>query len=94
MRSSLVLATASLVAALGSFASAASVPFGTATGGVDVYYNGTGPEIPANQAYLRTQVSQTNTNGGPFNWGANSGPVNVTVSPGTPSTTGGPTNSS
>jgi hypothetical protein len=33
-------------------------------------------------------------NGGPFNWGANSDPVDVTVSPGTPVTTGGPTTSS
>jgi hypothetical protein len=41
-----------------------------------------------------TKRLRVHINGGPFNWGANSDPVNVTVSPGTPATTGGPTNSS
>ena len=41
-----------------------------------------------------TKRLRVHINGGPFNWGTNSDPVNVTVSPGTPSTTGGPTNSS
>jgi hypothetical protein len=41
-----------------------------------------------------TKRLRVHINGGPFNWGANSDPVNVTVSPGTPSTTNGPTNSS
>ena len=33
-------------------------------------------------------------NGGPFNWGANSDPINLTVSPGTPTSTSGPTTTS
>ena len=41
-----------------------------------------------------TKRLRVHINGGPFNWGANSDPVNVTVSPGTPVTTGGPTSSS
>jgi hypothetical protein len=41
-----------------------------------------------------TKRLRVHINGGPFNWGANSDPVNVTVSPGPPATTGGPTNSS
>lgn len=41
------------------------IPFGTTSGGLMVYYN-PGPEIPANQAYYKAQVSYTNSNGAPF----------------------------
>jgi hypothetical protein len=41
-----------------------------------------------------TKRLRVHINGGPFNWGANSDPVNVTVSPGAPPTGGGPTTSS
>lgn len=39
---------------------------GQATGGVAIYYNATGGEIPTNQAYLKTQFSATSTNGAAF----------------------------
>jgi hypothetical protein len=41
-----------------------------------------------------TKRLRVHINGGPFNWGDTSDPVNVTVSPGSPSTTSGPTTSS
>jgi len=41
-----------------------------------------------------TKRLRVHINGGPFNWGANSDPVSVTVSPGTPSSANGPTSSS
>ena len=41
-----------------------------------------------------TKRLRVHINGGPFNWGANSDPVNVIVSPGTPPTSGGPPPSS
>ncbi|HVO26415.1 MAG TPA: NosD domain-containing protein [Candidatus Margulisiibacteriota bacterium] len=46
---------------------AATIPFGTATGGVAIYYNNNGGgEHPTNQAYARAQFSQANTNGAAF----------------------------
>ena len=41
-----------------------------------------------------TKRVRVRIDGGPFNWGTSSAAVNVTVSPGTPSTTSGPTTSS
>jgi len=49
-------------------ASGATMPFGTATGGLGVYYNLGTPEAPANQAYLRSQFSQTNLGGATYNF--------------------------
>ena len=46
-----------------------TIPLGTATGGVAIYYNNNGMgEQPSNQAYLRAQFSQMNTNGAEFNF--------------------------
>ena len=51
------------------FARAASVPLGTASGGVGVYYNDNGGgENPANVAYLHAQFSYANTNGAALNF--------------------------
>lgn len=44
------------------------IPFGTSSGSMGVYYNTPGPEIPANQNYIRAQNSHTNTNGATFNF--------------------------
>ncbi len=41
-----------------------------------------------------TKKLRVHINGGPFNWGTNSDPVNVIVSPGSAPTGGGPTASS
>jgi hypothetical protein len=41
-----------------------------------------------------TKRLRVHIDGGPFNWGASSDPVNVIVSPGTPPTSGGPPASS
>ncbi|MFI5042536.1 MAG: hypothetical protein ACHQNA_11940, partial [Acidimicrobiales bacterium] len=49
-------------------AAGTSIPLGTVTGGVAVYYNATGPEAPSNQAYVRAQFSQANANGAEFNF--------------------------
>jgi len=47
-----------------AFSSVPGIPFGTATGGIMIYYNDNGMgENPANQAYLKAQYSDTNTNG-------------------------------
>ena len=45
-----------------------TVPLGTASGVVGIYYNSTGGEVPSNQAYIRAQFSPTNTNGSQFNF--------------------------
>jgi len=42
------------------------IPFGVASGGVMIYYNLTGPEASAHQAYLKGQFSYGNTNGSQF----------------------------
>lgn len=44
------------------------LPYGTVTGGIMVYYNTAAPETPANQAYMKAQYSQTNTNGAAFQY--------------------------
>ncbi|GJQ28061.1 MAG: hypothetical protein HBSAPP02_30930 [Phycisphaerae bacterium] len=44
------------------------IPFGTATGGVMIYYNSTGPEAPNNQAYFKSQFSYGNANGSQFSF--------------------------
>lgn len=43
-----------------------ALPYGTIDGGVMVVYNTATPEDPSNQAYMRAQFSQTNTNGAAF----------------------------
>jgi len=43
------------------------IPFGVASGGVAIYYSAA-PEIPANQAYLKTQYSYGNANGAQWNF--------------------------
>jgi hypothetical protein len=46
---------------------APGLPFGSVDGVVGIYYNDNGDgEVPANQAYLRSQFSDTNSNGGQF----------------------------
>lgn len=42
------------------------IPYGTISGGVMVRYNSASPENPSNQAYMKAQYSQTNTNGAAF----------------------------
>jgi len=58
-----------------------TVPLGIADGVVGIHYNNNGNgEVPANQAYIRAQFSDVNTNGALFNFDA-------TVLPGTFGTT-------
>jgi len=53
----------------GATAWATSIPFGTADGGIAVYYNDNGSgEVPTNQAYFRAQFSLSNTNGAEYNF--------------------------
>ena len=50
-------------------ATVTTVPLGKANGVVGIYYNNNGNgEIPTNQAYIRAQFSDTNTNGLVFNF--------------------------
>src|SRR5262245_39661541 len=63
-----VIIGVALVLAAGS-ARAVSVPLGSASGGVGVYYNDNGGgENPANVAYLHAQFSYANTNGAELNF--------------------------
>src|SRR5258707_15332045 len=63
----LIVGLAALSCAAG--AQATTVPLGSATGGVAVYFNNNGMfETASNAAYLRTQFSQTDTNGMQFNF--------------------------
>ena len=60
--------TVAVLAALAGTAGAASIPLGTAVGGVAVHYNSTGGELPTNQAYLKAQFSATNANGSTYDF--------------------------
>src|SRR5262245_57195358 len=61
------LGLAALAAA--SSAGATTLPLGTANGGVTIYFNNNGGgETTTNAAYVRTQFSQTDTNGMEFNF--------------------------
>ena len=59
-------------AVIGLFASgqalAATVPLGAASGGLAIYYNSTGGQVPSNEAYWQLQFSGSNTNGAEFNF--------------------------
>ena len=71
-RRSLCLAAATaatLSFAIASARAQTTVPFATVSGVIAVHYNDNGGgENPANQAYLRAQFSETNTNGGVLNF--------------------------
>ena len=66
-----IAAIAVLVGFAGASSAAAvtTVPLGKANGVVGIYYNNNGNgELPTNQAYIRAQFSDTNTNGLVFNF--------------------------
>ena len=62
------LAAAAIGFLVSGTAGAATIPLGAASGGVAIYYNSTGGEVPTNQAYLRAQFSAGNSNGAEFNF--------------------------
>ena len=69
--SSRIAAVAMLVAGAGTSTvfAVTTVPLGKANGVVGIYYNDNGGgEVPANQAYIRAQFSDTNSNGAVFNF--------------------------
>lgn len=69
IRSWFVSAVAAVVFVGGAGASrATTLPLGSGVGGAAVYFNGTGPATLANGAYLRLQVSATNSNGAQFDF--------------------------
>src|SRR5437660_1702738 len=64
----LIVGLAALACAAGAQATT-TVPLGSATGGVAIYFNNNGMfETATNAAYLRTQFSQTDVNGMQFNF--------------------------
>ena len=65
----LIVGLAALAAATGAHAATATLPLGSATGGIAIYFNNNGLfETGTNAAYLRTQFSQTDSNGMQFNF--------------------------
>ena len=81
-----VTAAAALLLAVGlgaapeAEAQAGRLPFATGTGGIAVYYNSTGGEIPTNVSYFRAQFSDSNDNGALFNFSTD--PIPGTDPPG------------
>ncbi len=68
MRLRFVSATVVLASVLPSSAQAVPIPIGVAGGTLAVHYNAGMPETPANQAYIKAQFSETNTNGAAFSF--------------------------
>ncbi|MEO8601672.1 MAG: hypothetical protein ABI629_03745 [bacterium] len=58
------------VVMMNQVAAAATIPLGAVSGGIGVYYNSLGGELPSNQAYVRAQFGAANGNGAEFNFDA------------------------
>jgi hypothetical protein len=65
MKQRIALALALLFAPVA--AHAALIHLGTSQGGLNIHYN-TSPETPANQSYITSQLSETNTDGARFSF--------------------------